>query len=299
MISVEFDYQAPTSIETAINLLRGHPQAQILAGGHTLIAALKDGKATPSLLVDLAKIPGLQGIKPQEQGGFQVGGMTTYDQLASNPEIQANYPAIAEALQTMGDPQIRNWGRVGDVFAYQDLARDLVAVTLALGATFETVGIAENQTLTAAELVDICLQTDWFAQIIITAVNFPPSAAKQGNAYQVLRHPASNVAICGVAVWVELSDQNIVSQCRVAQVGVTSSPLRLEAVERAITGQIPTLETILAAAALAPNNALKAVQENPSLTLLSDFYASADYRTEMLKVLTKRSLISAIERAGF
>ncbi|MDJ0730917.1 MAG: FAD binding domain-containing protein [Crocosphaera sp.] len=297
MIPVQFDYAAPSSLDAAIDLLKTHEKAQILAGGHTLIAAMKQGQASPSFLVDLGKITALQGITTPESGILPVGGMTTYDQVARDPAIREHYPALAEAVQGIGDPQIRNWGRVGDLFAYQGLACDLAAVALALGASFKTVGVGGNRTLTASELIDLCLQTQWQPQEIVISLDFPVATAGVGTAYQALRHPASNYAICGVAVWVERSTDNVVSQCRVVEVGVTSSPLRLEAVEAAITGKTPSAEKIADSAALAMENAIQAINEKESLTLLSDLYASSEYRTQMLKVLTKRSLTLAVERA--
>ncbi len=297
MISVQFDYAAPSSLDAAIDLLKTHEKAQILAGGQTLIAAMKQGQASPSFLVDLGKITALQGITSPESGILPIGGMTTYDQVATDPAIKEHYPALAEAVQGIGDPQTRNWGRVGDLFAYQDLACDLAAVALALGATFKTVGVGGNRTLTASELIDLCLQTQWQPQEIVISLDFPVPTAGVGSAYQALRHPASGYAICGVAVRVEISANNVVSQCRVAEVGVTSSPLRLEEVETAITGQTATADTIAHTAALATENAIKALKEKESLTLLSDLYASSAYRTQMLKVLTKRTLTLAVERA--
>ena len=296
MIPVQFDYAAPSSLDAAIDLLKTHEQAQVLAGGQTLIAAMKQRQISPSFLIDLGKIPALQGVSVESEI-LSIGGMTTYDQVATEPAIKKHYQALTEAVQGIGDTQTRNWGRVGDLFAYQDLASDLGAVALALGANFKTLGVQGNRTLTASELINLCLQTQWQPQTIVLSLDFPVPTVGVGTAYQALRHPASAYAICGVAVWVELSPDNLVSKCRVAEVGATSSPIQLEDVETAIVSQAPTPEQVIAAADLATDNAMKAVESNPSLTFLSDSYASTEYRTQMLKILTKRTLTLATERA--
>ena len=155
MISTQFDYAAPESLEVAVKLLKEHSEARVLAGGHSLLSAMKLGRISPSLLVDLRKINGLQGIKlPHETDGvLQIGAMTTYAEVAVDQEIQKNYRALAEAANSIGDAQILNWGRIGDVFAYHDLASDLLAVALALEAKFHLINLERTFTIPASQFI--------------------------------------------------------------------------------------------------------------------------------------------------
>lgn len=301
MIPVQFDYIAPENIKAAITLLNKNEGARILAGGHSLIEAMKQGSISPSLLIDLQKIIDLQGIKhPGETSSIlQIAAMTTYAQVAFNPKIQENYHALAEAANSIGDAQIRNWGRVGDIFAYRDLARDLPAVLLALEATLKTVGQNGTKILSADEFILLCLQKQWELNEFVTSINFSPFVSGTGSAYESVRHPASNHAICGIAVLVEPSANNTIGKCRVAVTGATSHAIRLSQVEAAIEGKTPIAENIAAAAKLATKNVITAKETNQRLTILSDFYASAEYRTHLIGVLTKRTLTRAIGRVMF
>jgi len=300
MISVQFDYAAPDSLEAAVKLLNDDHSAVILAGSHSLIAALKQPSLSPSLLVDLLKIPGLQGIRREANGVLEIGGMTTLDQVAASKEVKENFHALAEAAHSIGDAQIRNWERIGDLFAYRDLARDLPAVALALEATFQIVGVSGSKTIGVQELIPLAVQAEWMPQEIILSLKFPPCTPETGTAYQCLRHPASSYVICGIAALVEPSvNQVSVGKCRVAVAGALSYPIRLSQVEAAMEGKAPTSENIAAAAKLAAENVTTALATREDLTILSDLYASAEYRTHLIGVLTKRALMLAAKRSSF
>ncbi len=300
MIPVQFDYAAPASLEEAVKLLKNDERAQILAGSHSLIASLKQGRACPPLLIDLLKIPSLSGIRCEANGLLQIDAMTTLDQVAASREVQENFPALAEAAHSVGDAQIRNWQRTGDLFAYRDLACDLPAVALVLEATFQTVGVSGHHAMGAEELLRLAVESQWILQEIVSSIDFPPCVSWTGTAYQSLRHPASALAICGVAALVEPSANQVsVSKCRVAVTGALSYPIRLPQVEAAMEGKAPTAENIAAAAKLAAENVTTAVAAREELTILGDLYASAEYRTHLSIVLTKRTLTEATKRAKF
>ncbi|MDJ0719184.1 MAG: FAD binding domain-containing protein [Prochloraceae cyanobacterium] len=298
MIPVRFDYTAPENLEASVKLLSENQGAQILAGGHSLIEAMKRGQISPSLLIDLGKIKSLQGIEHEAKGFLQIGAMTTYDKVARASEIRENYSALAEAANSIGDPQIRNWGRIGDIFAYRDLACDLPAAALALEATFNSVGTRGNRTIVADEFVVLCFEMQWQLNEIITSIDFPDPTTGAGSTYECIKHPASSCAVCGIAASIEPSN-NTVGKCRVAVTGATSYAIRLLEVENAMEGKTPTAENIALAAKLAKENAIGALKTNEGLTILSDLYASAEYRTHLIGVLTQRALFRAAERAKF
>lgn len=299
MLPVKFDYVAPENLAAAAQLLYENQTAEILAGGHTLLTAMKSGLISPSLLIDLKKIPGLQGIKlPQATSTVaQIGGMTTYDQVATSPEVKQNYQALAEAANSIGDPQIRNWGRIADIFAYRDLACDLLAVTLVLGATFNLTSANYSRAMTADDFICLGVQTQWHIPEILTSIDFPVAVSRCGSAYEVSKHPASGYAICGIAVFVELGANDVVVKCHAAVTGATSYPIRLPQVTDLLQGQVSTPETIAAAANLARESITIAQANHQKLNIVADRYASAEYRKHLIGVLTQRSLSRAIKQA--
>jgi carbon-monoxide dehydrogenase medium subunit len=298
MLPIKFDYAAPENLAAATKLLHENQQARILAGGHSLLTAIKSDLISPSLLIDLKKIPNLQDIKlPQETGGIlQIGGMTTYDQVATSSEVQKNYQALAEAANSIGDPQIRNWGRMGDIFAYRDLACDLLAVALVLEATFHLTSANNSRVITADDFISLGIQTQWQTPEILTSINFPAPISRSGSAYEFLKHPASGYVICGIAVLVELSANDVVDRCSVAVTGATSYPLRLSQLAHRMQGKAPTPKNIATAANLARESITTAQVSNQELTIVADRYASSEYRHHMIGVFTQRALTHALKQ---
>lgn len=322
MIPVQFDYAAPDTLEAALKLLAEKPGAQVLAGGHSLIEAMRQGHASPAFLVDLGKIDGLQALEQTPEGGLQIGAMVTYDQVATSAAVKDRFPALAEAVGGMGDAQIRNWGRMGDVFAYQDLARDLATVALALEAHFITVEAGESspakppgligrlrpkgatttqrvtQTVPASAFVPHCAQAQWNPAAIVRAIALTAPPPGTGSAYGVMRHPANRSAICGVAVVITLGANQTVTRCQIAVGGVTHYPILLPQISSALEGQVLHEEAIVTAVQQSSASIESAVNAEESLNLLSDLYASSEYRIHLVGVLAKRTLIQAAKRAG-
>lgn len=289
MLPVQFDYAAPESLEVAVKLLKDNAEAVILAGSHSLIAEMKRGSVSPSLLVDLGKISSLRGINHQIGNILQINAMTTYAQVAAAREIQENYPALFEAVNNIGDAQIRNWQTIGDIFAYRDLACDFTAVALVLEASFNTLDTEGSHQIEAAQLIAKSFQSNWQSKEIVTSINLPSDSSRTGSAYQAFKHPATGYTLCGIATAVGQINNGIVGKCRVAVTGATPHAVRLTQVESAIEGKAPTAENIAAASKLAKVSVG---------SLLSDRYASAEYRAHIMEVNTKRTLTCALERAG-
>lgn len=294
MIPVQFDYAAPESLAKAAQLLQEKEGAEILAGGHSLFQAMKMGEIAPSLLVDLGKIPGLQEVT-REGNSIRIGAMTTYDRVAAAPEIGQS--ALAEAIASIGDVQIRNWGRIGDVFAYRDLACDLPAVALALEATFKVANASgDSRTVPASEFLVAPLQTALRSGEIVAAIDWPDNAAGTGSAYEKLKHPGSSYTVCGIAAKVSKSADGTISKCRVAVASALSLVSRLPQVEAALEGKAATPENIAAAAQLAGEN-LAGAEANNNIARVLEIYASAEYRSHLRKVLTERALTRALQLA--
>jgi aerobic carbon-monoxide dehydrogenase medium subunit len=301
MIPVQFDYAAPKSLEGAVKLLKENEEAQILAGGHSLLVEMKQGRVSPSLLVDLGKIQGLQGVRlRRETGGvLQIGAMTSYAETAAALEVRENYHALADAANSIGDAQIRNWGKIGDIFAYRDLACDLPAVALALEATFNTIGPSGTRAVLADEFIVASFKTTLKRGEVVTSIDFPPYVTRTGSAYEKFKHPASGYTICGIAALVGQSSNGIVDKCRVAVTGAIDNTIRLRQVEAALEGKAPTTENIAAAAKLATESVTTVKEASEGLTSLCDSYASVEYCSHLRSVLTARALTLAAERVGF
>ncbi|MBD2211673.1 FAD binding domain-containing protein [Nostoc linckia FACHB-104] len=288
MLPVQFDYVAPESLDAAVKFLKDNAEALILAGSHSLIAEMKRGNVSPSLLVDLGKIISLRGIN-YPGNILQINAMTTYAQVAASREIQENYPALFEAVNNIGDAQIRNWQTIGDVFAYRDLACDFTAVALVLEASFNTIDTEGSHQIEAAPLIAKSFQSNWQSKAIVTSIDLPADASGKGSAYQAFKHPATGYTLCGIATAVAKINNGIVDKCRVAVTGVTPYAVRLTQVEAAIEGKAPTVENIAAASKLAKASVG---------SIVGDRYASAEYRAHIMEVNTKRTLTRALERSG-
>lgn len=289
MIPAKFDYAAPDSIDTALALLTGREGAKLLAGGHSLLADMKLRRTTPSLLVDLRKIPGLRGInRHSESGGLQVGAMTTYVAIARAQGIADSHPVLADAAAAIGYPQVRNYGTIGGNLAYGHPAGDMAAAVLALEAIVNVVGPTGARSIPASSFFVAPFRTILAPGEVITSIEFPPPAPRAGGAYEKMRHPANGYAVCGVAARVEASLEETIVGCAVAVTGVAFRATRLRGVEAELEGKKPTPETIAAAAKRA----------GEGLTSFSDLYASAEYRIHLTEVLTERALVRAAQRAG-
>ncbi|MDV2993779.1 MAG: Carbon monoxide dehydrogenase medium chain [Chroococcidiopsis sp. SAG 2025] len=298
MIPVQFDYAAPATLEAAANLLKENNGAQILAGGHSLLREMKLGRVSPLLLVDLGKIQGLQGIglNRDPNGVVQIGVMTTYAQTANAFKVKEKYRALAEAASSIGDAQIRNWGRIGDIFAYHDLACDLPAAALVLEATFNTIAPSSHRAILAEEFINASFNIGLEPGEIVTSIDLPPYVTGTNSAYEKFQHPASGYTICGIASLIRRSSSGIVSKCRVAVTGAHTHAIRLRQVEAALEGKAPTTKNIAAAANLATESVSISQEASKVLNSLSNNYISAEYRTHLMGVLTARSLTRATER---
>lgn len=285
MIPANFQYFAPKSVAEAVSLLQQHgDDAKLLAGGHSLLPAMKLRLTTPGVIVDISRLAELKGV--QENGGLSIGAGTTYHELASNEVVRSSCPVLAECVAQIGDIQVRNRGTIGGSLAHADPAADLPAVALALGATVTAQGPGGSRTINADDLFVEMLTTALEPTEVLTRVTFPRLGKGEGAAYAKLRQPASRYAIVGVAAYVKL-DGGTVAAARVAVTGAGAKAVRQPEVEAALVGTDGSAEAIAAAAE----------QAGGGIDYLGDIHASAEYRRAMVKVYTKRALTSALERA--
>ena len=288
MIPAPFDYVAPATLDEAVRVLaeRGE-DAKILAGGHSLIPAMKLRLAQPALLVDLGRIGGLSYIA--ERPGFvHLGAMTTHHQIESSELLRRVCPLLPECAAAIGDVQVRNKGTIGGSLAHADPAADWPAAALALGAQLVAVSPRGERTVGADDFFVDMLTTALEPDEILREIRVPLAPPRTGHAYLKAAQPASGFAVVGVAVALTLGAGGACESARVGVTGVGSKAYRASGVEQALTGGPLDADSIARAAA----RAAEGVDAN------SDLYASADYRRHLAAVYTRRAIETAAQRAA-
>jgi len=286
MIPAQFDYERPNSIAEALTLLAQRPDdAKILAGGHSLIPAMKLRLAQPQLLIDLGRIKDLSYIR-EEGGRILIGAMTTHYQLESSTLLKDICPLVPECAASIGDVQVRNKGTIGGSLAHSDPAADWPATALALRAEIVAVGNSGERVIKADDFFINLLTTALQPNEIIREIRFDKPQNTRGQAYQKVPHPASGFAVVGVAVNLNLTGNGVCESASIGVTGVATKAYRATAVESALSGK--TLdEQIISSAA---SHACDGVDAN------SDLYASGPYRIHLAKIHTARAIKRAIGR---
>jgi carbon-monoxide dehydrogenase medium subunit len=286
MIPAAFDYAAPATLDEALRMLseRGD-EAKVLAGGHSLIPAMKLRLAQPAMLIDIGRLKDLAYIR-EEGGGLLIGAMTTHHQLEADARVREVCPVLSECAAAIGDVQVRNRGTIGGSLAHADPAADWPAAVLALDAEIVAVSASGERRLTAEEFFVEMLTTALNPDEILREVRAPLPPAGAGQAYLKVAQPASGFAVVGVAAVVGRGADGSCQTARVAVTGVAAKAYRARAVEDALAGQPLDAPSIAAAAA----HAADGVDAN------SDLYASAAYRSHLARVYTRRAVELAASR---
>ena len=286
MIPSEFQYFSPITVDEAVGLLQQHgDEAKLIAGGHSLLPAMKLRLSQPSVLVDISKIKDLKAIVVD--GGVTIGAGATYRDIADSAAVRAACGVLTECVAVIGDIQVRNRGTIGGSLAHADPAADLPAVALALGATLTAKGPGGTRQISADDFFVEMLTTALEPNEIVTAIAFPKLGQGEGAAYEKLRHPASRYAIVGVAAYVKLGGDGKVAAARIAVTGAGPKATRQDAAEAALTGSAGDEAAVAAASD----------KSGDSMDFLGDIHASEEYRRAMVKVFTRRALTKALGRA--
>ena len=258
-----FQYQRPTQLSDAQKAAQAG--GQLLAGGQTMIAAMKQRLQQPETVVDLAAVSGLSGIQKNGQT-IVIGAMTRHQDVANNAEVQQNIPGLAALANGIGDKQVRAMGTIGGSVANNDPAACYPSALLALGATIHT----DRRTIAADDFFLGMYATALEAGEIITAVHFPiPSKS----AYAKFKQPASHYSLVGVFV------AQTAAGARVAITGASSGVFRHAGLEAALSQQF-TPEAVA-------NVTIDAQDLN------ADLHASKAYRAQLITVQTQRAVKQA------
>ena len=288
MIPAQFDYLAPTTLDEAVALLAQHSDdAKILAGGHSLIPAMKLRLAQPQLLIDISRIADLAYIR-EGAGEIRIGAMTTHYAIESSARLKEVCPLLPDCAAQIGDVQVRNKGTIGGSVAHSDPAGDWPAAIIALRARMVVTGPAGERVIDADDFFLEMLTTALGPAEILREIRIAAPQGRVGQAYQKVRHPASGFAVVGVAVNLQLAANGTCKSAGVGITGVGSKAYRASAVEAALTGSEPNDQTFADAA----SHATDGIDAN------SDLYASEEYRRHLAAVHTRRAIAKAIRVAG-
>ena len=284
MIPIAFDYKKPQSLKEALTLLEQHgDEAKLLAGGHSLIPLMKLRLSEPEVLIDVSSIPELRGIT-EKQKVITIGATTTHAEIASSDLLHEKAMVITETAYGIGDAQVRNHGTIGGSLAHADPAADYPAVMIALDAKIVIIGPGGERRIKAQDFFQDFLTVDIAANEILVSVEFEKNLVA---AYAKLPQKASRYALVGIAASLSVTNQKCTS-ARVAVTGASSHAQRLPVVENKLINNIFNLANITAASDVAANELSE---------LNDDIHGSAEYRRAMVKVFTKRALLSAFQRA--
>lgn len=281
MYPAPFEYFRPATLAEAIDLLARHGEdAKVLAGGHSLIPAMKLRLARPTALVDIGRLAELNYIREQD-GRIAIGAATTHRAIEVSEVLGARSPLLPAVASHLGDVQVRNRGTIGGSLVHADPAADYPAAILALDAALEIAGPGGRRTVPASEFFVALMQSAVAPGEVLCEIRVP--VTKPTVAYVKSDQKASGFALCGVAVTIDASTR----RAAVGITGVAAVPYRAMAVEAALEGRALT-ETLIAAAAAHAADGIEPI---------SDLHASAEYRAHLAVVNTQRALMAAMKRA--
>jgi aerobic carbon-monoxide dehydrogenase medium subunit len=280
MIPAAFDYEVAESAEHAIGLLGERGDAKLLAGGHSLIPAMKLRLARPALLVDIGRIGELSYVR-EEGDAIAIGALTRHQDVRDDPSLRTHCPIVAYTAGLIGDPQVRHRGTIGGTLAHGDPASDLPAVILALDAELVLRGGDGERTIPASEFFTGVWQTALEPAELLVEVRVPKLGSSSGWSYVKMARRAQDWATVGVAAVVEKSNGSL-GKARIGLTNMGATPIRAAAAEEAIAGG--------ASAEDASQRIADCTEPR------SDHAASSDFRRHLSKVLGKRALEEASSR---
>ena len=283
MWASKFDYVRASSVSDAIQQVSSDDDAKILAGGHSLIPAMKLRLNEPSKLVDIGRIDDIKGINTAN-GNLEIGALATHAMIAASSDVKSHCSALASAAGMIGDPQVRNFGTIGGNIAHADPASDPPAVLVACDATVHIQTASGSRSVPAEEFFVDLFTTDLGEGEIITGVSIPSLGDKRSG-YAKLFHPASRYGVVGVCVVLSVNGGTCES-ARVAVGGATTHAMRSSGAESALTG------SSLDSSAL--DSAANALMSDIEGALMGDVSFPENYRRAMAGVYLKRAVQSAV-----
>jgi aerobic carbon-monoxide dehydrogenase medium subunit len=273
------EYARPGSVEEAISLLGGHPNARALAGGQSLVNVMKLRVASPDVLVDLADLEELRTIAASADGGLELGPMATYSQVMLSPEVAERRPILAEVAAQIADVQVRNRGTLGGNVCSNDPTNHYPPLMVTMGATMTVRGAGGERTVAAEDFFQGVYMTAVAPGELLTRITIPAASGGDGFAAVAIGKDGTGIVTAAAT----LNGDGTVESARVAIGCVAAVPVRATQMEEALAGHEATEERARAAV-----QGLGASLDPPD-----DVHASAAYRRHLAEVLAVRAVVQA------
>ncbi len=287
MIPRSFEYYSPQTLDEAVALLQKlGPEAKLLSGGQSLIPMMKLRLLSPEYIVDINRIPGLDYIS-ETDGHLIIGALAREHQLESSGSVQSKFPILADTAKVIADPLVRSQATVCGNLAHGDPANDHPATMLALGATVVATGPKGKREISIDDFFPGLFTTALEPEEILTEIRIPLPPARSGGAYLKLERKVGDFATAGVAVQISLDESNVCTRAGIGLTNVGLTPIKAKQAEAVLAGKKLDEATIKKAAETA------ASESQP----MDDIRGSADYKRDLIRVLTARALTRALDRA--
>ena len=282
-----FEYRAPDTLEEAIALLAGAPEAKAIAGGQSLMPLLAFRLIKPGLLVDLRRVRGLDDIAIGADG-IRLGAKVRWCNIEADPRLAVAHPLLQEAVAHVAHYQIRNRGTIGGSLAHADPAAELPGIAVACSGTIRIVGPAGTRMIPATDFFLGPLETALRADELITELHLPFWPAGRRWSFRKFARRDGDFALAGIALFYDEDAEGRVRDPHIGVIGASRRPHRLAPVETILDGRVVDEETITAAA-----KAASSAVDPPE-----DLHADADYRRGLVATLLKRALRAAAQDGG-
>jgi aerobic carbon-monoxide dehydrogenase medium subunit len=282
-----FDYQAPGNLREAIDLLASNPEAMVIAGGQSLVPVLAFRLATPSLLVDLRRLPGLGNIAVGDDG-FRLGALVRWRDIEDDRRLPVAHPLLHVAVAHVAHYQIRNRGTVGGSLAHADPAAELPGVAVTCEGEITLFGPDGSRTVRAGDFFTGPLSTLRQPDEIVTELHLPKWPSGRRWAFRKFALRGGGFALAGILLFYDEDRQGAVSNAHVGAIGACPRPLRLTGVETLLNGHTIDDGLIRQAAATA------AEEVDPP----DDLHGDAAYRRGLVATLIERGLRAAAQQGG-
>ena len=284
MFPASFGYVAARSLDDALQLLNQHGEdAKLLAGGHSLLPAMKLRLASPRTLIDLGSVPGLSSVR-LDGDTLAIGSMTLHADVGASDLVRKHFRGLIDSASVIGDWQVRNRGTIGGSVAHADPAADFPVILTALNASFALKSIDGARTVPVDEFFTDYFTTAMTPNEILTEILLTLPPANSASAYQKLAHPASGYVVVSAGAMITRQQSGSCASARIAIGGLGSGPRRSVASEIELQGKPLDGQNIAAAAAKAAEG----------MEADDDLYASADYKRHMTTVLARRAIEAAV-----
>lgn len=284
-----FEYQAPDTLDAALDILAEHgDEAKVLAGGQSLIPAMNFRLLQPTMLVDINGITSLDYIEADEDGSVRIGGLTRQASMGTSEIIQERAPLLHEVIPNIAHSQIRNRGTLGGSLVHADPAAELPVVALALGAEIHIRSRAEERTVPAQDFFLGTFYTDIMPNEIVTEVKLSAMAQKSGYSFMEIARRKGDYAMMGVAALVMLDEDGKCTHAKLVYLNAGDGTVVADEAAAMLVGERLTNDLATAAAEKASNE---------EIDPMGNVHASEQYQRHLARVLTQRSLNQAYQRA--